>query len=152
MTSTPEKHPGGRPLKFSTPEELQAKIDAYFADLFDDDGKARRPVTITGLALALDTSRETLCDYQHRDEFSDTVLRAKLRVERFAEEQLYLCRNSNGPIFALKNFGWKDVQQKEIAGPNGGPIKTETTTPLPADLLAKSVDELTRLFTEKLKG
>jgi hypothetical protein len=118
----------GRPLKFQSPEDLQAKIDAYFGSCLDDEGKIVRPITISGLALALDTSRETLCDYQHRDEFSDTVARAKLRVEQYAEEQLYVGKNSSGPIFALKNFGWKDQHQVESTGKDGGPIETKNAT------------------------
>jgi hypothetical protein len=66
----------GRPLKFKSPEQLQAKIDAYFASCWKEtpifkDGKQigvtrhqARPYTITGLALDLDTTRETLIDYE----------------------------------------------------------------------------------------
>lgn len=93
----------GRPLKFKTVEELQEKVDRYFKDC----DKKKRPYTVTGLALALDTSRETLMDYEEKDEYSDTVKKAKDRVEAYAEEMLYKIR-ATGPIFALKNFGWKD--------------------------------------------
>jgi len=110
-----EKHPGGRPLKFKTVEELQAKIDSYFKDRVDESGTAIKPVTITGLALHLDTSRETLMDYQERDEFSDAIKRAKLRIENYYEENL-MTGKPTGPIFALKNFGWKDHSTVHIPG------------------------------------
>ena len=142
----------GRPLKFETPEDLQAAINKYFASCCDAEGKFIKPVTITGLALALDTSRETLCEYGERPEFVDTVKRAKLRVEQFAEEQLYLLKNATGAIFALKNFGWKDSQSRELTGKDGGPIETSNTTAVAVtDLQGMSLDEITRLFTERLK-
>lgn len=109
-----------KPLKFKTVQELQDKIDAYFDSIEQpivlENGEVRlRDVpTITGLALALDTTRETLCDYQNREEYSDTIRRAKQRVEMFAEKQLYLGKSASGPIFALKNFGWADNQKSDI--------------------------------------
>lgn len=112
--------PRSRPLKFQSVEELQAKIDEYFADKLVPkqlgDTFYYEPITITGLALALDTSRETLCNYELRDDFFDTVRRAKLRVEEYAERQLYLGKSAAGPIFALKNHGWSDKQQVEQSG------------------------------------
>ena len=45
-----EKHPGGRPLKFGSPEELQARIDQYFSSCkgklaIDSDGTGYDPGT-----------------------------------------------------------------------------------------------------------
>lgn len=99
----------GRPLKFKSVEELQEKIDAYFASCDEEN----EPITITGLALALDTTRDTLCDYGERSEFSDTIKKAKLRVENAYEKRL-VRRGNGGDVFALKNFGWKDT--KDIDG------------------------------------
>ena len=104
----------GRPLKFSTPEELQERVDAYFADR----DKHEKPYTITGLALFLDTTRETLCDYGNKDEFSDTIKKAKQRVELAYEERL-IEKGRSGDIFALKNFGWTDKQTQELTNPDG---------------------------------
>ena len=74
-----------------------------------------RPYTITGLALALGTSRQTLMNYEHREAFFDTIKKHKTRVENYAEERLY-SGNAAGPIFALKNFEWKDKQEVENSG------------------------------------
>jgi len=111
-------HPGGRPLKFKSPEELQQRIDEYFKSVEEPrvsgDTVWFEPITITGLALALDTSRQTLCDYDLKDEFTDTIKRAKLRCENYAEKMLYMGKSAAGPIFALKNFDWTDKQDVDI--------------------------------------
>lgn len=98
---------GGRPPNWTTPEELQADIDAYFNNTPEDEW------TITGLALALNTSRQTLIDYQNKDEFSDTVKKAKMKVENGYEKDLKK-HGRSGTIFALKNFDWADKQQTDI--------------------------------------
>ena len=94
-----------RPLKFKTPKELKSKIDAYFAQF---DNPADKRITITGLALALGTSRETLCNYEKKDEFFDTIKEAKNRVALSYELTLRE-RGNAGDIFGLKNMGWKDT-------------------------------------------
>lgn len=99
----PAKNKVGRPLKFKTVKTLQKQIDKYF-DNCDKDGE---PYAITGLALALDTSRKVLCEYEFKDEFSNAIKKAKTRVENYAEKKLY-SHYTIGAIFHLKNFGWKD--------------------------------------------
>lgn len=96
----------GRPPKWNTPEELQAEIDKYF----ERCEQTKEPLTITGLALALDTYRDVLMDYQNKDEFSNTVKRAKQRIEHAYEKRL-IENGRAGDIFALKNFGWTDKQE-----------------------------------------
>ena len=99
-----EKHPGGRPRKYSTPEEMQKAIDKYFED--------HPKPTICGLALALGfAQRKSLLNYEgYGEEFCNTVKRAKLIIEESYEQEL---RSSHvaGPIFALKNFNWSDKQE-----------------------------------------
>src|SRR5690242_11809111 len=94
----------GRPLKFKTPEELLEKAQAYF----DETLVKLEPITITGLAMALDTSRETLMDYEEKrgDKFSDAIKKVKLVCENYAEKRLFKGNNAAGAIFALKNYGW----------------------------------------------
>jgi hypothetical protein len=55
-----KKHPGGRPLKYK-PEQLEALINDYF----DTAIKNRKPFTITGLCLHLDTTRDLLMEYSN---------------------------------------------------------------------------------------
>lgn len=123
-------HPGGRPPKYTTVEELESKIEEYFDSCVpvyakNDDGSLvlttkgepvlldHNPPTITGLALHLGfTTRLSLINYQSKPQFMNTVSRAKARVELYAEKQLYNpAIKPNGPIFALKNFGWRDSQE-----------------------------------------
>jgi hypothetical protein len=111
---------GGRPLKFQSVEELQQKIDAFFLEC----DKKQDPYTITGLALALDTTRQGLINYEDREEFYDTIKIAKARVENFAEKRLY-SGTAAGPIFALKNFDWTDKQDVNLGGQKNNPIQTE---------------------------
>jgi len=103
----------GRPLKFKTAAGLQKAIDAYF----DKCKEEHLPPTITGLALHLDTTRQTLMDYEYRDAFTDTVKKAKLRCENYAEIQLFKGSNVAGVIFNMKNnYGWKDKREVEHDG------------------------------------
>lgn len=101
--------PGGRPPKWTSPDQVRKLGDEYFESFKEGGSNYGKPITITGLAYHLDTTRQTLCDYENQDEFTDTLKRLKLRVERFAEERMYEGA-ATGPIFALKNFGWKDTQ------------------------------------------
>ncbi len=123
----------GRPPFYNTAEEMQEKIDAYFEEckgrvLKDDEqGIIRdkngipifvdvRPPTITGLALALGfNSRQALLNYQAKEEFYDTIMRAKAKVECYAEERLFDKDGANGAKFSLANNfdGWKEKQQIE---------------------------------------
>lgn len=121
----------GRPLKYRSVKKMQEAIDAYFKEcegkvMTDDEGNAvlnkyglpiiinSRPPTITGLALALGlNSRQALLNYQGRPEFNDTIVRAKARVEQYAEERLFDKDGANGAKFSLANNfeGWKEKQQ-----------------------------------------
>lgn len=135
----------GRPLMYSTPEQMQAKIDEYFDEcrgevLTDKDGMPLydkngielrvgvRPLTITGLALALGfNSRQALLNYQAKDEFHDTIMRAKAKVECYAEERLFDKDGANGAKFSLANNfdGWKEKKEIEADVKNAVTINIE---------------------------
>ena len=115
----------GKPLKFNSPEEMKIKINEYF----DECEKEKQPLTITGLALALDTTRRTLLDYEkevdnivkqgmtdeERKEYSHTIKKAKEIIHNFAEAYLYSGKNVAGAIFNLKNnYGWVDRKEIEV--------------------------------------
>ena len=126
----------GRPLKYKNAEELQKKIDEYFDSCYrpviifnkekcinetirDEEGNVikeqYRPFTITGLADALDMSRQDLINYSNREEFFDTVTRAKRKCEIYAEERLYDRDGNKGAIFSLSNNfkNWNSQKQDD---------------------------------------
>lgn len=72
------------------------------------------PYTVNGLALFLDTTRETLNQYENKPEFTDAIKRAKTRIENELELGLY-GNNVTGLIFNLKNnYGWKDKTETDV--------------------------------------
>ncbi len=121
---------GGRPPMYTTKEEIQEKIDDYFekcegkplvvdgVPAIDKHGEpimvGKKPLTVTGLALALGfNSRQSLLNYQGKEEFMDTIMRAKAQVEQYAEERLFDKDGANGAKFSLANNfeGWKEKQE-----------------------------------------
>lgn len=135
----------GAPPRYESVEEMQKMIDAYFEDcagkiLLDGNGDpvldkygqpimyGVKPLTVTGLALALGfNSRTTLLNYQGKPEFMNTITRAKAVVERYAEERLYDKDGANGAKFSLANNfeGWKEKQQIEADVKNDVTISVE---------------------------
>lgn len=112
-----------RPRKIKAPDEMDRMVDEYVAERF----AAEKPVTLTGMILHLGLcSRSAFDEYEKRPEFLYSVKRAKAIIEDQYEQNLH-AGNSTGSIFALKNFGWKDKQETELSGPDGGPIKSDTT-------------------------
>lgn len=131
---TAKKHPGGRPPTYKCKEEIVDKIEAYFKEcegevlrnandepVLNKFGEPvyinQKPPTVTGLALALGFStRMALLSYQGKEEFTDTILRAKARVEEYAEQRLYDRDGSNGAQFSLRNnfSGWNERQKNKL--------------------------------------
>lgn len=119
----------GRPPVYNTAEEMQAAISKYFHDevkkkiIILGSGKQKHTVeievpTITGLCYSIGfESRQSFYDYEKKPEFSYTVKRARLFIEKEYEEQLQT-GNTTGAIFALKNFGWSD--KSEVDHTTGG--------------------------------
>lgn len=133
------KNDTGRPFKFKSVKELEEKGMEYI----NECKKKKRPITVTGLCLHLDTNRETLMNYEKKDKFFDAIKRLKLYAENYAEEKLFSGRHTVGAIFALKNFGWQDRLEidKHYAPPAG--LSEE-------DRIA--LREKVRSFTEKPSG
>lgn len=115
----------GRPMKYKTPAELQAAVDAYFdscrgqyrrddngAYVLDRSGRpildGAKPLTISGLQIALGfRSRQSLIDYRGRRAFSEVIERARLRIEAYAEERLFDRDGYAGAAWLLSTaFGW----------------------------------------------
>ena len=131
----------GAPPRYKSAQEMEEAIYKYFKEcegeiLKDANGEpyldkygcpivhGQKPLTITGLALALGlNSRQTLLNYQGKKEFMDTITRAKSVVERYAEERLYDKDGANGAKFSLANNfdGWKEKSAIEAD------VKSEVT-------------------------
>ena len=147
------KHPGGRPPKYKTPEELQEKIEAYFdscwtdkvTEVTDKEGTCTmstvryqdRPYTVAGLAYFLGfEDRQALSEYKAKPEFSVIVKKAQLKIQTCWEEALS-GKNATGPIFWLKNHaGYKDSQELKHTGSDGGAIVHKITDLTRDDLIA----------------
>lgn len=135
-------HAGGRPPLYKTPKDMQLAIDDYFnkcdskiKKVLSKDGNstleinAPEPYTIAGLNYHLGfTTSNALADIaKDKEEFSDTITRARLRVESQRSGHLVNpdTRNSNGIKFDLtNNFGWKDKSETEVKFPDGIIIKS----------------------------
>lgn len=101
----------GRPLKFKTSEELEKAIAEYF----EYCEKSSKPMTMSGLAVALDVNRQTLLNYSKTEEFFGTIKKAKALCERYAEEYLFSGKHVAGAIFNLKNnYSWKDKSEADV--------------------------------------
>lgn len=112
----------GRPPLFESAEVLATKGAEYFEKCKREN---KRP-TITGLAYDLGfESRQSLYDYEKKDEFSYIVKRLRLFVESGYEEALS-SGNCTGAIFALKNMGWKDKTETGFTDTEGKDVSPVT--------------------------
>lgn len=99
---------GGREPFYKTPEQMEEAIEAYFV--------STSKITINGLALHLGfMDRQSLFDYEKKEEFTCLIKTARSRVQEYYEENL-LSKNPTGAIFALKNMGWTDRQDINYQG------------------------------------
>lgn len=118
-----------RPPKYNNPQEMQAKIDEYFAlcepkiltytdeetgeerPMLDSKGQpvyTRKPPTKSGLALYLGfCDRRSLYDYEKKKGFSYIIKRVKAQLSDHHETGLDKDKCS-GHIFWLKCDGWND--------------------------------------------
>ena len=120
----------GRKRLFKSPEKMQVKIDAYFAECDARQVEVQHeradggievmsinkpaPYTVAGLSLALGfEDHDGMADYGRKyPEYSGIVKKARMRIEQqregFLAEPPKGC-NPVSMIFALKNcHGWKD--------------------------------------------
>lgn len=163
-------HAGGRPFKYEKVDELNRAITAYF-DLCDPHTQRRvvdcginergetiwkereimteqQPYTVSGLALAIGVTRQTLLNYKERGSgFFDSIQQAVQRCEAYAEAQLY-GPGANGAKFNLVNNysgeykPWADKQV--FAG--------DLDAPLSNPLIGITTEQLRKLAEEQPHG
>lgn len=156
--------PKGRPLMFESVKDLDAAIDQYLGDCAphivntkvrrtkvdgagywadDEIISEQKPVTVSGAALMLGTSRRTLLGYKARKDFLPSIERLLSACEAYTEAQLY-GPGANGAKFSLvNNFkgrhqDWADKQEVDHT------TKGDKINPM----AGLTVDELRRLAQE----
>jgi hypothetical protein len=112
----------------------------------------QKPYTVSGLARALGTTRQTLLEYEglvpgreKTDEFADTIKMAKIRCQEFAESQLFAPTPQAGTIFNLKNNypDWRDKTEQDITS-GGQPLNNGKPSPEAMALLDKAMKHATK--------
>lgn len=156
--------PAGRPPFYSTPEELQAAIEAYFKKCDDHVSKV---LTKTGAIVDFPTpirynmaalnyelgysSSGALADLANdKPEYSETIARARLKIESCRVNDLVDpdTHNANGIKFDLtNNFGWKESSELNIGGQKGNPLNVISDPDLDREL-----DELQKAQAVKDQG
>lgn len=129
--------PAGQPPIFSSPDQLNERIEAYFdqfrpakegEDKSNPEYNEWRP-SITGLVLFCGfASRQSFYDYEKREGFSYTIKRARARIEN-VYEQFLTTKTAAGAIFALKNFEWTDKQEIDQKTEHSGGINISWKDP-----------------------
>lgn len=132
-----KKNPVGKPPMYKTPAEMQERVDTYFracegtykrnasgAYIFDKHGNPMLtgavPLTMAGLQNALGfKSHRSFHDYVQKKAFRPIIMKARLRVEQYAEERLFDRNGYSGAAFVLQyGFGWnKDREPEETPTP-----------------------------------
>lgn len=115
-------HAGGRPPKYKSLEELQAKIAEYWEHI----NKTGKMPTKGNLSLFLGLTNETLRHYvegtdENGEKFSSTIKESHEKIEDYWVQNL--TKNAAaGTIFYLKNaFKYRDKQETDITSA-GQPI------------------------------
>ena len=99
-----------------TARQLQKRVDEYFA------ATPQEQQSVTGLALALNTNRQSLCNWEKSEDLGPIVTMAKARIEH-AYELIGAEKGRGFDIFRLKNMGWTDKHESDVnlsAGFPGG--------------------------------
>jgi hypothetical protein len=118
-------NPVGRPPIFTSPEEIQIKINEYF-ELCKTEKEFPNTASLAHyLGFA---TRQSLYDLQEKEDFSYTIKRAILRIEGRTVDKA-ISTSSSGAIFVLKNMGWHDKTEQEHSG--GLEVKYEIPTQKP---------------------
>lgn len=105
--------PAGRPPKFSSPDELQKLFDEWQASFTPDNDEIP---DVEGLCVFLDTSRQTLFEYESRDGFTDAIKRIKDWI-LFKKKQLAMKGKIPPAIYifdAKNNAGYVDKTEQDV--------------------------------------
>jgi hypothetical protein len=103
-----------------TPYQMYERATAYIRATI----KARQPLTITGLGLFMGFKRKDFFQILTRKELMENpnmqfIFDYAAFVEMYDEYAAHVKQNPAGPIFILKNFGWKDKFEIEASSTQG---------------------------------
>lgn len=133
----------GRPPLYDDPLVMEAKIDQYF-DRIEAEGDIP---TIAELVYELGfCERGALLYYEKKPEFSSTVKRARLRIEKDRTKRLVSQGNPTaGLIFDLvNNHGYKNPQHVKHSGDedkDAKPIKVQQVVLAAPDMALPESDD-----------
>lgn len=102
-----------------------SKAVVYQGEVSDKTEPLMRAMTIKGLCFYLQIDHTTWRDYSTKDDFSQVCMEAEQIIydQKFTGAAAGLL---NASIIA-RDLGLKDANTSEISGPNGAPIKTESS-------------------------
>ena len=97
-----------RPRVIESPELFDMLVDCYVADCTEE----KKPMSVVGLSLFMGlNSKHGFYGYGEREEFADSVERAKSFVEQQHYDNTTVGRAVNGNTFLLKAvYGYQDKQ------------------------------------------
>ena len=128
--------------KYTNPKDLENTIQTYFEQMRAE----KRPLTITGLCIAVGfKSRQTLLDYEEKEQYGHLIREAKMRCQNYAEELLFQNRNVYGVIFNLtNNYGWRNRMDVVTEG--------KYDKRLADDIRSMTSDDVDKRFKKLSKG
>lgn len=130
-----EKHSGGRPALFDTPEALESKVEEYFQIIKQEQKvDSNRTPGIAELTYFLGfESRQSLYDQTKRNPmFSYIVKRARLRCQAMIEQALSEEKaNPTKHIYKLNAMGYQKDSQESHSTRISGPINIILTNEKP---------------------
>ncbi len=139
------KHPGGRPLKFQTPEELQSTFEDWKLE-FQEGGRYFGEIPdVECFCDYTDSYRQLLMEYEKKDEFSVTVKKIKNWIYH-KKKQLAMQNKMPAAIFifdAKNNAGYVEKTETDITT-GGEQIQ-------PASLPPELVNQFTEFLSQKTK-
>ena len=113
----------GRPLLYDDPEVLHDACEGYFNKCYEEG----TPYSIAGLCNHVGMTKNSLWDYEQREEFSDTVKLAKQIIEESYNVECLTGddqRRRVGHIFMLKAcFKYREGQDFNVGGQEGNPLQ-----------------------------
>lgn len=123
----PERDEAGLFLKAYTAEDLKKKSEEYF------ESTPEERQTRAGLCVYLGISSMTLTNYMRGTDpkLKEVAEFIHTRLEAKYELALNMKNNTSGPIFALKQYGWRDAQETELKG--SGQFQIVTNVPRPTE-------------------